>query len=118
MPGKQSVDPNSITIQVPDVLTVNTDFIKHVEGQMNFSFTHFVGSVGNIDCKIQMKEGMRRLTLEQALSHSTGGQRILFNLPSRLLRKTMAEFRSAQCAFGSNSSVALFIVPVSNNFKI
>ena len=61
---------------------------------------------------------MKRLTIEEAVSNSTGGRRILFNQPSRLLRKTMTCFRAAQCALGPDCSVALFIVPVSNKFKI
>ena len=95
-----------VLIHAQDILTINTDFLKQVEGQINATFTHFVGSVGDDVLKIQMEGGMKRLTLDEAVSHSTGGRRILFNLPSRLLKKTMTDFRAAQCALGPDCSVA------------
>ena len=67
------MEPHSNAVHPTDILSVNTDFMRHLEGLLNTKFTHVVGSVGGGEtCNIPVGVGLKHLTIEQALSKVQG----------------------------------------------
>ena len=101
------------------MLAFNLDFVKTLEGITQVKFTHVVGSLGRGEDATNWNSiGLKKLSIEQAMSDKMGGHHFLFDLPARQLKKTMSDFRAAQRVLGSDCSTGVFIVPVSKAFRI